>query len=333
MPAPTMTAPVELYRDPEVFERERAAIFAKSWQFFGLEADLVRPGDYLADTLAGYPILVIRDEHGALAGYHNVCRHRAGPLVSEAKGRCDREFVCRFHEWRYGFDGRLREPTGFGSAEGLDSAQYSLFAIRVETWRGFIFVNLDTGAAPLIDLLRPLDDRLGRQPRRPARVRDSHPVACNWKVFVENYLDGYHKEGVHPALASEVGAQRHDVHMDGDIALYEASSQDGAAENLWAWVWPNLGVSVYRGVLMLEHMRPEGPDRARIDHIFLHEPEDPGVDAAIVHAERITEEDAWISERVQQNLDAGIFRQGILSPLHEGAVAWFQARMTQALAE
>jgi choline monooxygenase len=325
------TAPVELYRDPQVYEREREVIFAKTWQFFGLEADLVRAGDYLADSLAGYPVMVVRDEQGGLRGFHNVCRHRAGPLVGEAKGRCDREFVCRFHEWRYGFDGRLREPTGFGPAERFDPADYSLFAIRVETWRGFIFVNLDTGARPLIDLLRPLEERLGRQPRRPARLRDSHPVASNWKVFVENYLDGYHQEGVHPALAAEAGVQHHDVHMEGEVALYEASNQGGAAESLWAWVWPNLGVSVYRGVLMLEHMRPEGPDRARIDHVFLHEPEDPGVDAAIVNAERITEEETWISERVQQNLDAGVFRQGVLSPSHEGAVAWFQERVARAL--
>lgn len=333
MPAPIMTAPVELYRDTEVFERERLAVFARTWQFFGLEADLVRPGEYVADGLAGYPVLVIRDEHGALRGYHNVCRHRAGPLVGDAKGRCDREFVCRFHEWRYGFDGGLRQPTGFAPDEGLDPSLYSLFPIRVETWRGFIFVNLDMDAAPLGDLLGPLDERLGRQPRRPARVRDRHPIACNWKVFVENYLDGYHQEGVHPALAAEVGAQRLDVHIHGEIALYEAPSPAGPAESLWAWVWPNLGISVYRGVLMIEHMRPDGADRTVIDHIFLHEPEDPGVDAAILNAERITEEDAWISERVQQNLDAGVFRQGVLSSSHEGAVAWFQARMAQALAK
>jgi choline monooxygenase len=333
MPTPPITAPVELYRDPAVFERERHAIFARSWQFLGLEADLVRAGDYLAEVLAGYPVMVVRDEQGALRGYHNVCRHRAGPLVADAKGRCDGEFICGFHAWRYAFDGQLKEPTGFGPADGFDPGDYSLFPIRAEVWRGLVFVNLDVAAAPLIETLKPLDERLGRQPRRSARVRDSHPVACNWKVYVENYLDGYHKEGIHPALATEAGAQRHDVHMVGEVALHEVVNSEGSAGTVWAWIWPSLGVSVYRGVLLLEHIRPEGPNRTHIDHIFLHEAEDPSVEAAILNAERIAEEDARVSERVQQNLNAGIFRQGVLSPSHEDAVAWFQSRIVWLLAD
>jgi choline monooxygenase len=102
---------------------------------------------------------------------------------------------------------------------------------------------------------------------------------------------------------------------------------------LWSWVWPNWGINLYRGVLMLEHMRPEGPNQARIDHIFLHEPEDAGVDAAIAYSERITEEDNWICERVQKNLDAGIYKEGILSPDQEGTVIWFQARVADAIAD
>jgi choline monooxygenase len=331
MAAPPMTAPVALYRDPAIFERERQAIFARSWQLFGLESDLVRPGDYLADVLAGFPILVLRDEAGALRGFHNVCRHRAGPLAREAKGRCDHELVCQFHDWRYGFDGRLKRATGFGAPDAFDLGDYSLFQVRVETWRGFVFVNMDLSAPPLMPLLAPLEDKLGAQPRRPAKLRDRHPVACNWKVFVENYLDGYHREGVHPELAAEAGAQRLDVQMIGDVALHELPNRSRSAEGLWAWVWPNLGLCVYRGVLLIEHMRPDGPDRTIIDHIFLHEPEDPGVDAAMMNAERITEEDKWVSERVQQNLDAGVYKRGVLSPLHEGAVAWFQNRVAQAL--
>jgi choline monooxygenase len=156
-------------------------------------------------------------------------------------------------------------------------------------------------------------------------------VACNWKVFVENYLDGYHKEGVHPALAGKPAAQRLDVRMEGRTALYEPHGAAGPAESLWAWIWPNTGVSVYRGILMLEHMRPIGPDRTHVEHVFLHEPEDPRVEAAILNAERITEEDTWLSERVQGNLDAGVYRQGVLSPAYEGAVAWFQGEVARAL--
>jgi choline monooxygenase len=332
MVTPSKTAPVTVYRDPEIFEQERLKIFAKSWQYFGLATDLVRPGDYLADVIAGYPIVVVRDEEGALRGHHNVCRHRAGPLVGEAKGRCDGELVCQFHEWRYTFEGKLKRATGFGPADGFEPDDFHLFPVLVATWRGFVFVNIDMEATPLMELLQPLEDRLGAQPRRPAKLRDRHPVACNWKVFVENYLDGYHRDGVHPELAAAAGGQRLDVHMIGEVAI-SALDHHAPTNALWAWVWPNLGISVYRGVLLIEHIRPEGPDRTVIDHLFLHEPEDPGVDAAMANSERITEEDTWISERVQQNLDAGVYRQGLLSPSLEAAVAWFQSRAANALTD
>lgn len=325
---PPITAPVPLYRDPVVFESERRNIFARTWQFLGLEADLVRVGDYLAQVLAGYPLVVVRDENRQLRGYHNVCRHRAGPLVGEAKGRCDKEFVCAFHQWRYGFDGTLRQATDFGAADGFDPADYSLFPIRVETWRGFVFVNLDPDAAPLIDRLGPVEARFSSRSDRSAIVRDSHPVACNWKVYVETYLEGVHLEGVH---ATADPAHHHDVFMEGEVALCGVPNTENTAESLWAWIWPNLGLTVYRGVLLLEHIRPDGPDRTRIDHIFLHAPEDPGVDAAIIASERITEDHTWLCERVQQNLDAGVYHQGVLSPTHEGAVAWFQERITALL--
>jgi choline monooxygenase len=329
---PSMTAPVELYQDPAIFAREREAIFARTWQFFGLEADLVRVGDYLAEVLAGYPLVVVRDENRVLRGYHNVCRHRAGPLVDKAKGRCDRAFVCQLHDWRYGFDGHLEEATGFGPDEAFDPRDFGLFPIRVETWRNLIFVNLDAGAGPLIEQFRPLDERFADRTQRTARLRDSHPIACNWKVYVETYLDGFHLEGSHPHTGINAAPHRHDVHIVGEIALHGDVDPHHAAENLWAWIWPNLGVTIYRGVLLLEQMRPQGADRTQIDHIFLHAPEDSGVDAAILASERLAEENAQLCERVQQNLDAGVFRRGVLSPAHEGAVAWFQHRVAQALA-
>lgn len=322
------TAPVGFYRDPAIFAAERTAIFARTWQFLGLESDLARPGDYIAESLAGFPVVAVRDEAGAIRAYHNVCRHRAGPLVPEARGRCEREFVCRYHGWRYGFDGALRSAANFGANGELDLRAYGLFPIRADVWRGFVFVNLDPEAAPLIETMRPLDARFGNRAALSARVIDSHTVACNWKVFVENHLEGYHLEGVHPGLEDDVHAGRHDVRIDGDVAMHdvdEAEAEGGAG--LWAWVWPNLGFTLNRGVLLIEHVRPLSPDSTLLAHLYLHEPEEPGIDAAHLTAEQITDEDGWICERVQENLDAGVYRDGPLSASHENAVAWFQERI------
>lgn len=325
--------PAGLYTDPEVFERERQAIFARSWLFFGVEADFARPGDYLADIVADFPIVVVRDGTGALRGFHNVCRHRAGPLVDEGRGRCEREFVCRYHAWRYAFNGALTGTGEFPPPQGFDPAAFGLFPIRVETWRGLVFINLDAGAEPLEATLRPLEARLGLDRTRTARVQHSHKIECNWKVYVENYIDGYHLEGVHEVVATAPGARRYDIQVEGKVAFFEPAESDRTARGFWAWVWPNVGFCLYRGVFVVEHMRPRGPSAMRLEHIYLHEPEDPSIDAALSETERISDEDAWVCERVQRNLRAGVFREGVYSPAHDGAVAWFQARIAEALAD
>ena len=329
---PTTTAPAALYRDPAVFARERETVFRRSWQFLGLEADLAAAGDYIAESLAGYPVVAVRGEDAALRGFHNVCLHRAGPLVGDAKGHCGKEFECRYHGWRYALDGRLRSAVGFGAAEGFDPRDFGLYPVRIETWRGFVFANLDPDAAALMDTLAPLDRLFGNRAVPTAVLRQRHPIACNWKVYVENYLEGYHIGPVHPALAAEVEAGDYAVRMDGAVAIHEVPATSGAAEGLWAWVWPNLAFNLYRGVVMVEHMRPVGHDGTKLDYIYLHQDGDPGMAAALATTERLTREDRWICERVQENLNAGVYQAGALSPRHENGVAWFQARVMEQIA-
>jgi choline monooxygenase len=328
----TTTAPAALYRDPAVFARERETVFARNWLFLGLAADLAAPGDFVAETLAGYPVVAVRGEDGALRAYHNLCRHRAGPLVAEATGNCGKELVCRYHGWRYALDGRLRSATGFGVAEGFDPRDFGLVPARIEAWRGFLFVNLNLDAAPLIETLGPLDVLFGNRTVPSAALRRRHPIACNWKVYVENYLEGYHIEAVHPALAAEVEAGDYAVRMEGAIAIHEVPATSGAAEGLWAWVWPNLAFNLYRGVVMVEHMRPVGHAATELDYIYLHQAGDPGMGAALETTERLTREDRWICERVQENLNAGVYQAGALSPWRENGVAWFQARLMEQIA-
>src|SRR5262245_33416245 len=119
-----VTLPAAWYADPQVWTRERAAIFGKTWHFVTHESALPETGSWRAETLAGYPILVLRDESGALRGFHNVCRHRAGPLTEGEEGRCEGQLVCRYHGWRYALDGRLRLARDFGSAADFDPREF-----------------------------------------------------------------------------------------------------------------------------------------------------------------------------------------------------------------
>ncbi|HET6970598.1 MAG TPA: Rieske (2Fe-2S) protein, partial [Phenylobacterium sp.] len=151
--------PVELYRGEESLRNDRTAVLRRTWQFVGHESQLPATGDYLADVVGGAPVVVVRRADGELAAFHNVCRHRAGALVADGHGNCGEAFTCRYHGWRYALDGRLRSAVDFGAAAGFDPRQYGLFPIRVEAWRGLLFVNLDLAAQPLEALMAPLAAR------------------------------------------------------------------------------------------------------------------------------------------------------------------------------
>src|ERR1700761_5983055 len=181
-----------LYRDKEVYETERRRVFGASWLFIAHESQLREPGEYVAANAAGFPLIVVRGAKGELHAFHNVCRHRAGPLADDGQGKCEGQLVCRYHGWRYALDGRLANARDFGPAEGFDPRDYALFPLKTELWRGFVFVNMDAEAAPLMDTIAPLERRMQRHAAerfRNARA-SSHEMQCNWKTYVENYLEG-----------------------------------------------------------------------------------------------------------------------------------------------
>lgn len=329
------TLSASLYRDPSVYEQERRCIFARSWQLIGHEAQLSEPGQWLAATIAGYPGIAVRGED-RIRAFHNVCRHRAGPLAPEGEGRCERNLVCRYHGWRYALDGRLASARDFGPAEGFDPREYGLLPLACEIWRGFIFVNMNLSAPSLSAATGPLAERTRHMPLesfRPDR-RVTHEIGCNWKTYVENYLEGYHVPIVHPALNAAIDTSRYEIELDGEIVFHHAPARpDTPVSGLWAWMWPSLGINVYTNGMSMERMWPMGGARTRLDYLYFF-PEglsEAEKDAAVAASEVTTAEDIAITEAVQRNLDAGIYERGRLSPKHETAVALFQDLVTRAL--
>ena len=325
------TADASLYRDPARFAAERTGVFARSWLFMGRQSELAREGDVLTATIAGYPLIVVRTA-SEIKAFHNVCRHRAGPLFDEERGNCGTALTCKYHGWVYTLDGRLRSARDFGAASGFDPRDYGLFELKVEMWRGFVFVNLDDKAPALAASLAPLDARLGARDLNAFRHADrrTHDIACNWKVYVENYLEGYHIPIVHPQLAAEVDATKYEVTVNGALCFHTAPPKvsDGVYNGLWAFALPHLGINVYEHGLMMERIVPAGVGSTRLIYDFYLTAE-----AAVDTFRRnqiwgtsgiVTAEDKWICERVQANIDAGVYQTGVLSPRHEAGVGWFQ---------
>ena len=213
-PQAVETLPAADYWSTEVHDAERRTIFGREWLCLGPADAVTEPGSYLAETVAGWPVLVVRDGEGELRGFHNVCRHRAGPLVDDGAGAC-RSLVCRYHGWAYGLDGGLRSARD----SGLDDAEVSglsLYDVRVGVWRGLLFVCLAPDTEPL--------DRAGSaawpasagtypmESWRPGR-RLVHHLDCNWKTYGDNYLEGYHIPLVHPALSRAIEPSSYTVEV------------------------------------------------------------------------------------------------------------------------
>lgn len=330
-----VTAPANWYVDPAQWPVERERVFAANWQFVGHLSDFETPGAWRADVLAGYPVVVLRDDNGDLRGFHNVCRHRAGPLTRGETGVCEGHLTCQYHGWRYTLDGRLRLARDFGPADDFDPRDFSLFPVRIATWRGLVFAGIGEGLSDLTAELAPVEARLGAVDWSGLRVglRRSHDLDCNWKTYVENYLEGYHVPDIHPGLDAEIVSDQYHVTLEGRVALHEAPSRDGAVyDGVWAWLWPNIAINVYAEGLMIERMSPVDHAHTRLDYTYLTPNGRAVPEATLAMSDQVTAEDKWIAEQVQRNLGAGVYRTGRLSPKHEVAVAAFQAWVRDAIA-
>jgi choline monooxygenase len=333
----TETLESALYRDPDTYALERERIFANSWQLLAHENELPKAGSYVAATVAGYPLLIVRGEDGKLRSFHNVCRHRAGPLAEDGAGDCGPALVCRYHGWRYNLDGRLASARDFGASPGFDARRFGLMEIACATWRGFVFINMGGDGISLESAIAPLERRAREIiSARPGRiVRTVHDVACNWKTYVENYLEGYHVPIVHPALHASLGTA-YEIEVDGLLQFHHAEVRPGApVQGVWAWMWPCLGINVYTNGILMERMGPLGLARTRLDYLYVfHEgAEEDAIERAMAMSVTTTLEDVRICEAVQRNLDAGVYRTGVLSPKHERSVAWFQAEIRKVLSD
>ena len=332
------TLPAAWYgRDPDIWKRERQAIFGREWLLFGRADEVPDPGSYLADEIAGTPVFVIRDRDGVLRAFHNVCRHRAGPILWDGAGQCD-ALRCRYHGWVYDTQGALRRTPEFGDATDFDKAEFGLFPVQAGIWRGLIFVNLDPAAKPLDQAMAALSAETAAFDIEgySFHSRAEHEIACNWKTYVDNYAEGYHVRDIHPGLDREIVSKQYEVVLKTGHAVHRAPQRDGANyAGLWLWRWPNLGLNIYPTGMNIERMVPLGPHRTKLIYNFFFQDispaAEPAIEAAMAATLAVTNEDKRICEAVQRNLDISLYDTGRLSPRHENGVWYFQKRVREAV--
>ncbi len=344
------TIPSRWYFDPEILERERDRVFGRSWQLVGRTAQAEKPGDFFTAEIAGEPIVVCRGADGALRALSNVCRHRAGPVATGCGNR--KSLQCGYHGWNYSLDGRLQATPEFEGVEGFDRSQVRLPEWRLETWESFLFVNLDSQAPPLASAMKEVLLRtqgLGLSRMKPAERRD-YVVDCNWKVYVDNYLEGYHIPIVHPELFRELdyGAYRTETFETCSLQLAPIRPGGGAdrrypnpdnraGDALYFWIFPNLMLNIYLDSLSINLILPLGPEQTlTVFEWFFPEPDRPetreAVRRTVDFSDEIQREDIRICEAVQRGLRSRVYGRGRYSVRRENGVHHFHRLLAEALA-
>lgn len=344
------TIPASWYTDPRVLELEKRRVFLGTWQVVCHARQVAVPGSYFAGDIAGEPVVVVRGEDGVLRAFSNVCRHRAS-LVASGCGKAN-VLRCPYHGWSYKLDGRLHGAPEFDGVEAWDPADVCLPPMRVENWGPFIFVNAD-GAAPA------LGEVLGTIPQEVAGLgcpvdqlhfsaRRDYVIACNWKVYVDNYLEGYHLPAAHPSLFRELDYSQYRVdtfrwyssqYAPIRVPRNEEKRQyaEPLADNraLYFWIFPNFMLNVYPDNLSSNIIVPLGHDRTLTIFEWFTYPEAGGAKdvkpETIAFSDEIQQEDIRICEAVQRGLSSSFYDKGRFSVRRENGVHHFHLLLDEAL--
>jgi choline monooxygenase len=329
------TIPARWYFDERIVALERDSVFSATWQVAG-RADQVRDnGQFFTAELAGEPLVVARGEDGQLRAFYNVCRHHAAAVVTEAQG-CAKQFRCPYHGWTYGIDGTLKGMVEFDGVCNFDRAKNGLVPVRVDTWENFVFVNLDGRAAPLRDFLGIVPELvapLGLAKKLHFFDRRVYALNCNWKVYVDNYLDGgYHVPHAHKGLSSVIEYTKYTIEnferacLQSSPLSSDSTSEAGVAATrqgraFYLWLYPNFMMNAYEGLMDTNLVLPLSVNRCAVvfDYYFADTsaPAEARHKESIAVSERVQDEDMAICDAVQRGLGSRAYAAGRLSVRRE----------------
>jgi choline monooxygenase len=343
------TLSAALYVDPAVAAQEKERIFARTWQVVGNREQVARPGDYFTTQLVGEPLLIVRGADLQLRGFYNVCRHRAGPPAEGCGSR--KLFRCIYHGWTYNLDGSLNHATEIEGVKDFNPADFALTPVRCEEWFNIVFVNLDPDARPLSENLGDLPQQAEHFPFQTMKLfeRRTYDMKCNWKTYVDNYLEGYHLPTVHPGLNREldfnaymVEPYAHHVRQwspirgaqagDATPRRYQEAREGLTTEYFWAF--PNWMLNCYPDNVSLNIVLPVDAEHSvAIFEWYLPEKDlaSEAAKASVRFSDEIQLEDVGICEAVQKNLHSRSYQRGRFSAKQEKGVHAFHRMYAAAM--
>ncbi len=355
--------PGRAYYGDDFYERECRTVFTRNWVHVAGGHDVPEPGDAHPVTVAGLPVVLVRQRDGSVRGFHNVCRHRGCLLVTE-KQQARPVLTCKFHAWGYGLDGALRRTPYWNAEDGtadpsFDPQRFSLLPVATAMWCDQVFVRLAEDGPSFEEHIGPLARRWAAYDLSLLRYGFDVPyeVSANWKLVIQNFLDTYHLPFLHPQLGTVAQAKNYDDVNEGDTALgisYRAGGvekdkgdldmpifpdlppRERAAQDILV-LYPNTLVELVAGHLLFIRIDPAGPALTRevMSGYFIGE----GATDKRWAGARLSLQQSW--DRLQQQ-DFGVVTawhqaqvspaaadQPEVSPLWEQSGAWYRARVAR----
>jgi choline monooxygenase len=325
-----------LYASADIFQHERERIFATTWQLIGPASRLGEPGSYVATEIAGLKIFLLRGRDGGLRGFRNVCRHRGARLLPEGTGHCG-PIRCPYHNWAYGDRGELLTVPWFGEDPSFRRNDWPLHEIAAREWRGLVFAAI----APAQEFDAQLGELIGELKDEPieryaAVAEERMTFDANWKIYTDNFVEGYHIPGIHPAFFAAIDFEQFKTTAHAGFVRMTAPPREGLFyRGKWLWMWPNWTLSLFSGGMNTSRINPLDHERTELIYNFYFADTSAAGEAArrdtIERNLAVVREDFEICIETHKNYATRAYDAGPLSPRHEAGVHYFQNRVSAAL--
>ena len=335
------TIPIPWYYQSEKFKVEIEKVFLNSWQLIGPESKIPNIGDTIKLTITKQPIIITRIDENRIKAYFNICQHRGGPIVDE--NNCYQQFQCQYHGWIYTNEGKLKNARGFDKDE-LKKSDFNLKEINVSVWNGLMFINFDKRCNSLESIYEKLEKRINKRNFSSYQFykRDSYNIACNWKIYMDNYLEGLHIPIVHPELNKTINYKSYKTETHDQFSLQWCSIdpqlnpyKNDSSEDLIAYyvtIFPNVILNIAPGRLQTNIVEPIDEKNCSVHFDYYFEQiDEKQIQKDLDFSDIIQREDIEVCESVQASYEARGFKNGIISKRYESGILHFHSRLKEIL--
>ncbi|KAB8264820.1 hypothetical protein BDV32DRAFT_134746 [Aspergillus pseudonomiae] len=352
---PTPEGEALAWRDPglapkllgydHIADLERRAIFSKRWILLTHSSRFSQQGDFLSFTVANFSFFLVRDRDGHINGFHNICRHRAFPVVQSRSGSTS-ILSCKYHGWSYGLKGNLAKAPRFETVPEFDKSQHGLLPVHVHIDKaGFVWVNLQAGSPDVRweDDFRNIDEQPRMQDFNFAgEYTFDHEwemdLDANWKGVIENYNECYHCATSHPLISGVSDLPRYRVEPTAGYMehhIFNKEQIDAQFKRAITYFFPTTSVTVTEKFFYIQRMIPISATKSKIENeVYRHQDAtDKEFDDINAFYRQVLDEDKELCVGAQHNLGGGVFVNGELHPDKEQGPIFFQKRVREMLKE